>query len=125
MSHNIKNIKNENFKELNLIPREIKNKKKRKFNIPLIQITAFLIVFVCVLGFQAFSYKKLVSNFKVYFDSSNYSEANNYLVTEGNFNVFKALFLKNDLEGYFRTKANSVKEHVNLNELTPDEALLL
>lgn len=125
MSHNIKNIKNENFKELNLIPREVKIKKKRKFNIPLIPLTAFIIVLVCVLGFQAFSYKKLVSNFKEFFDSSSYAEANNYLVTEGNFNVFKALFLKNDLEGYFRTKANSVKEHVNLNELSPDEALLV
>lgn len=125
MSHNIKNIKNENFKEINLVPREVKIKKKRKFNIPLIPLTAFIIVLVCVLGFQAFSYKKLVSNFKGYFDSSSYAEANNYLVTEGNFNVFKALFLKNDLEGYFRTKANSVKEHVNLNELTPDEALLV
>ena len=125
MSHNIKNIKNENFKELNLVPRKVKIKKKRKFNIPLIPLTAFIIVLVCVLGFQAFSYKKLVSNFKGYFDSSSYAEANNYLVTEGNFNVFKALFLKNDLEGYFRTKANSVKEHVNLNELTPDEALLV
>lgn len=125
MSHNIKNIKNENFKELNLVPRKLNIKKKRKFNIPIIPITAFIIVLVCVLGFQAFSYKKLVSNFKGYFDSSDYSEANNYLVTEGNFNVFKALFLKNDLEGYFRTKANSVKEHVNLNELTPDEALLV
>ncbi|CUQ19901.1 L,D-transpeptidase [Clostridium baratii] len=125
MSYNIKNIKNENFKELNLIPREVKIKKKRKFNIPIIPITAFIIVLVFVLGFQAFSYKKLVSNFKGYFDSSNYAEANNYLVTEGNFNLFKALFLKNDLEGYFRTKANSIKEHVNLNELTPDEALLV
>lgn len=125
MSHNIKNIKNENFKEINLVPREVKIKKQRKFNIPLIPLTAFIIVLVCVLGFQAFSYKKLVSNFKGYFDSSSYAEANNYLVTEGNFNVFKALFLKNDLEGYFRTKANSVKEHVNLNELTPDEALLV
>ncbi|OPF53866.1 hypothetical protein BH721_08460 [Clostridium baratii] len=100
-------------------------KKKRKFNIPIIPITAFIIVLVFVLGFQAFSYKKLVSNFKGYFDSSNYAEANNYLVTEGNFNLFKALFLKNDLEGYFRTKATSIKEHVNLNELTPDEALLV
>lgn len=125
MSHNIKNIKNENFKELNLVPREVKITKKRKFNIPLIPLTAFIIVLVCVLGFQAFSYKKLVSNFKEFFDSSSYAEANNYLVTEGNFNVFKALFLKNDLEGYFRTKANSIKEHVNLNELTPDEALLV
>lgn len=125
MSYNIKNIKNENFKELNLIPREVKIKKKRKFNIPIIPIKAFIIVLVFVLGFQAFSYKKLVSNFKGYFDSSNYAEANNYLVTEGNFNLFKALFLKNDLEGYFRTKANSIKEHVNLNELTPDEALLV
>ncbi|MGL4571569.1 MAG: L,D-transpeptidase [Clostridium sp.] len=125
MSYNIKNINNENFKELNLVPRKIKSKKKRNFKIPLIPIIALIIVMTCTLGFQAFRYKTLVSNFKSYFDSSHYADANNYLVTEGNFNVFKSLFLENDLEGYFRTKVNSVKDHVNLNELNPDEALLV
>ncbi len=111
----------------NLDELELDNKSHKKFN-PIKIITALIVLIFIIAGivsYQAYQYKSLVSTFKDYFDSSNYSEANNYIVTSGNSNIFKSLFLEDDLETYFRIKLTDIKDKINLNELSTDDALVV
>lgn len=113
---------NDNLDELDL-----DNKSHKNFN-PIKIITALIVlVFISagIVSYQAYQYKSLISTFKDYFDSSNYSEANKYILTSGNSNIFKSLFLEDDLETYFRIKLTDVKDKLNLNELSSDDALVV
>ena len=101
------------------------NQNYRKFNfIKIVSIViGSIIILASVFSYQAYQYKSLMSNFKKSFDSSNYSEANNYILTSGNSNIFKSILLKNDLEYYFKEKIIDTRDKVNSNQLSSNEAL--
>lgn len=111
----------------NLNESESYNKNYRKLNIIKIAsiLIASIIILASIFSYQAYQYKALMSNFKESFDSSNYSEANNYIITSGNSNIFKSIFLKDDLESYFKVKLTDIKDKINSNQLLTTDALAI
>lgn len=103
------------------------NQNYKKFNfIKIVSIViASIIILASIFSYQAYQYKSLMSNFKKSFDSSNYSEANNYILTSGNSNIFKSILLKNDLEAYFKEKITDIRDKVNSNQLSSTDALAI
>ena len=103
------------------------NQHYRKFNfIRIVSIViASIIILASIFSYQAYQYKSLMYNFKESFDSSNYAEANNYILTSENFNIFKSILLKNDLESYFKEKIIDIRDKVNSNQLSSTDALAI
>ena len=103
------------------------NQNYRKFNfIRIVSIViASIIILASIFSYQAYQYKSLMYNFKESFDSSNYAEANNYILTSENFNIFKSILLKNDLESYFKEKIIDIRDKVNSNQLSSTDALAI
>lgn len=118
---------NNNDNLSNLDKLELNNKHHKKFNYKKIipALIVFIFIIAGIVGYQAYQYKSLISTFKDHFDSSNYSEANNYILTSGNSNIFKSIFLEDDLETYFRVKLTDIKDKIDLNELSTDDALIV
>lgn len=122
--HNI-NDSNEPINEDNL--NELEDRFYKRFNPKKLIPALIIIIFITagIVSYQAYQYKSLMATFKDNFDSSNYSEANKYIVTSGNSNIFKTFFLEDDLETYFRVKATDLKNKINLNEISKDDALIV
>lgn len=121
---------NDNLEEYAINESELYNKLNDRSDKKFKKIILALIIIIIFIGaaivsYQAYQYKSLLSTFKSHFDSSNYSEANKYIVTSGNSNIFKSLFLEDDLETYFRIKTTDLKNKVNLNEISKDDALIV
>ncbi|MBM7834092.1 hypothetical protein [Clostridium sardiniense] len=106
---------------------ELEDKFYKRFNPKKLIPALIIIIFITagIVSYQAYQYKSLMATFKDNFDSSNYSEANKYIVTSGNSNIFKAFFLEDDLETYFRVKATDLKNKISLNEISKDDALIV
>lgn len=119
-------INEDNLNELEL-DTKLEDKFYKKFNPKKLIPALIILIFITagIVSYQAYQYKSIIATFKDNFDSSNYSEANKYIVTSGNSNIFKSLFLKDDLETYFRIKATDLKNKINLNEISKDDALVL
>lgn len=64
-----------------------------------------------VVIYEFFSYKFLFNKFKNHFDNNEFSNANTLLITKGNFNPFKSLFLEKDLSKYFNTKLDNLSDN--------------
>lgn len=124
------NYLNENLEEYAINELELYDKLNDKSDKKFKKVILALIIIIIFIGaaivsYQAYQYKSLLSTFKDHFDSSNYSEANKYIITSGNSNIFKSLFLEDDLETYFRVKTTDLKNKINLNEISKDDALLV
>lgn len=123
MSHmdNFNNIKDINIPE---DKNQNNNSKKSKLNIKKLLPFAIAIALIIsiLLTYQGFSYKNLLSNFKNKFDSAKYTEANNYILTKSNLNIFKTIFLKNDLGEYFEDKLSTIENNLVSNKITTNDA---
>lgn len=100
--------------------------KKDKLNIKLVTIVlSSLLLIGGLVSFTALSYKSFLSEFKGYFDNAHYKTATNYIVTNGNMNLLKAVKLDSDLSNYFKDKLNTIATDINAGKISSDEALVV
>lgn len=85
---------------------------------------SLILLFVGINCYGIYRYNSIFDDFKNQFDSFNYSEANNILLTKDNINPFKALFIDKDLNDYFTSKVNSLSDSINNSTLSDDDILL-
>lgn len=93
-----------------------KNNNKLYLSILLIIMMLGSLVF-----YEYYTYKILVRDFSSSFDENEFSSANNILLTDGSFNPFKAIYLKDDLSAYFSTKVTNLSIELNdgnINEVS-------
>ena len=119
----------DNIKDINIPENNNKNSNLSKLKSNLKKLLPFTIAVILIIStlltYQGFSYKNLLSNFKNKFDSSNYNDANNYILTKSNFNIFKSILLKNDLKEYFEDKLSTVESNLTSNKITSDDANII
>lgn len=85
---------------------------------------SLILLFVGINCYGIYRYNSIFDDFKNQFDSFNYSEANNILLTKDNINPFKALFIDKDLNDYFTSKVNSLSDSINNSNLSDEDILL-
>lgn len=85
---------------------------------------SLILLFVGINCYGIYRYNSIFDDFKNQFDSFNYSEANNILLTKDNINPFKALFIDKDLNDYFTSKINSLSDSINNSALSDEDILL-
>lgn len=85
---------------------------------------SLILLFVGINCYGIYRYNSIFDDFKNQFDSFNYSEANNILLTKDNINPFKALFIDKDLKDYFASKVNSLSDSINNSTLSDEDILL-
>lgn len=85
---------------------------------------SLILLFVGINCYGIYRYNSIFDDFKNQFDSFNYSEANNILLTKDNINPFKALFIDKDLNDYFTSKVNSLSDSINNSTLSDEDILL-
>lgn len=85
---------------------------------------SLILLFVGINCYGIYRYNSIFDDFKKQFDSFNYSEANNILLTKDNINPFKALFIDKDLKDYFASKVNSLSDSINNSNLSDEDILL-
>lgn len=97
-----------------------------KFTIKKIHIIylSLLIIFLGISGYGFYRYNLTFTNFKTQFDSFNYSQANNILLTQENINPFKPLFINRDLKNYFSYKVNELYDSISNGNLSDEDILL-
>ncbi|MBY6939408.1 murein L,D-transpeptidase, partial [Clostridium botulinum] len=96
-------------------------------NIHINKSTVYILLFTLIILttlFHGYQYKKLVNNFKIDFDSNKFSQANNILLTQENFNPFKNLMLKRDLKKYFSNNITTLKQDLETSKLNEEEILI-
>lgn len=89
------------------------------------KLTLFLLpisIVTLIIAYQNVTYKKFLHNFKNYFNGAEYSKANNLIINEGKYNIFKGLSLNSDLESFFSEKLISVKDSLTNNTIKKDDA---
>ena len=89
----------------------------------IIIIISLLMIILGVLCGEAYKYNRLIDDFKRNFDSYNFSEANNIVLTKENFNIFKLFMLKNDLTSYLNSCADTISNDINNNSIYSSAAL--
>ncbi|PRR81574.1 putative L,D-transpeptidase YciB precursor [Clostridium vincentii] len=84
-----------------------------------------ILLIILMLGslvfYEYYTYKILVRDFSSSFDENEFSSANNILLTDGSFNPFKVIYLKDDLSAYFSTKITNLSIELNdgnINEVS-------
>lgn len=118
-----------NIKDINIPEDENLNNnlddKKLKFNFKkfLPEIISIILIIGLLLTYQGYKYNSMISNFKAQFDIANYEVANNYLLTTSNFNIFKSIFLENDLKDYFQNKVSKLQDSLASNDISSDDAM--
>ena len=85
---------------------------------------SLILLFVGINCYGIYRYNSIFDDFKKQFDSFNYSEANNILLTKDNINPFKTLFIDKDLKDYFASKVNSLSDSINNSTLSDEDILL-
>ncbi|WP_252254883.1 L,D-transpeptidase [Clostridium sp. ZBS12] len=96
-------------------------------NIHINKFTVYILLFTLITLttlFNGYQYKKLVNNFKIDFDNNKFSQANNILLTQENFNPFKNLMLKRDLKKYFSNNITTLKQDLETSKLNEEEILI-
>ncbi|MBE6049774.1 MAG: L,D-transpeptidase [Clostridium sp.] len=92
------------------------SKPKNNFKLSLLS-GSMILVLTSIIIYEFFSYKVLFNNFKTQFDNNKFSNANTLLITKGNFNPFKSLFLETDLSKYLNTKLDNISSNNDSNLL--------
>lgn len=90
--------------------------------LPLILILS-LATFLCLLFYLVLSYKMLLEEFTNSFSKNKFSNANTILITKGNFNPIKKIFLKDDLLYYFNNVISEIPNKLNNNEISKNEVI--
>ena len=98
--------------------------KNKIFNLPLTPILS-LSILLTLFFYLIFSYKILLRDFTDSFSENKFSNANTILITKGNFNPIKKIFLKNDLLDYFNNIISEVPSKLDNNEITKNEVINL
>lgn len=84
-----------------------------------------LAILLMLFFYLIFSYKILLRDFTDSFSDNKFSNANTILITKGNFNPVKKIFLKNDLLTYFNNIISEVSNKLDNNEITENEVINL
>lgn len=98
--------------------------KNKIFNLPLAPFLS-LAILLTLFFYLIFSYKILLRDFTDSFSENKFSNANTILLTKGNFNPIKKIFLKNDLLDYFNNIISEVPNKLDNNEITKNEVINL
>lgn len=91
-------------------------------NIILLWILLISICAGCI--YEYHRYNKFIDSFKSSFTNYNFSEANNLLLTEQNFNPFKLLIMNKDISQYFNNEISSLSEDIKNDNISPEDALM-
>lgn len=79
-------------------------------------------IIIVIIAYQNISYNKFLHNFKNYFNNAEYSNANNTIINESKYNIFKKLSLNSDLKYFFNTKLDSINQALSSNSITKKDA---
>ena len=92
-----------------------------KLNNKILKLPSILIlslaIFLCLLFYLVFSYKMLLDEFTNSFGENKFSTANTILITKGNLNPIKKIFLKDDLSYYFNNVISEIPNKLNKIEI--------
>ena len=100
---------------------KIKNKKLSK------RIFCLFILFIIIClsyTYESYKYNKFIDAFKTNFNQYKFSEANNLLLTNQNFNPFKLLRMSSDISQYFNNKVTSLSEDIQNKAISSEDALM-
>lgn len=97
-------------------------KASKSFRIITSIITSLLII-CCGLLYEAYRYNCLINNFKTNFNDYKFSEANNLLLTNQEFNIFKIFMLNHDLSKYFDDKISTLSAELKSGHISDYYAL--
>lgn len=98
--------------------------KNKIINLPLTPVLS-LAILLMLFFYLLFSYKILLRDFTDSFSDNKFSNANTILITKGNLNPIKKIFLKNDLLDYFNNIISEVPSKLDNNEITKNEVINL
>lgn len=82
-----------------------------------------IIIFTLLCLFTLYNYNKTFNDFYYNFDNNNYYKANNILLTNGNYNPLKSLFLKRNLTNYFNNLISKLSKEINNGTISDTEAI--
>ena len=100
---------------------KIKNKKLSRKTLCLF----ILFIFICLSSiYQYYKYNKFIDAFKANFNEYKFSEANNLILTNQNFNLFKLFRMNNDIFQYFNTKVTALSEDIQNKNISSEDALI-
>ena len=74
--------------------------------------------------YEYYKYNKFIDAFKTNFNKYKFSEANNLVLTNQNFNPFKLFLMNNDISQYFNTKITSLSEDLDNKNISSENALI-
>lgn len=105
----------------NIFDYKIKNKNSHKKII----LLCIIFIYICVnLLFSYYKYNKFINSFKDNFNNYKFSEANNMLLTEENFNFFKLIMLNKDISLYFNNEFITLSEEIKNRSISSENALI-
>ena len=105
----------------NIFDTNIKNKISHK------KIIILFIIIICIfinLLLSYYKYDKFINSFKNKFNDYKFSEANNMLLTEQNFNFFKLILLNKDISLYFNNEIITLSEKIKTKSISSENALI-
>lgn len=105
----------------NFFNNNIKNKNPHK------KIMILCIIFISIfigLFLSYYKYTKFINSFKNNFNNNKFSESNNILITEENFNFFKLIMLNKDISSYFNNEIIALSEKINNKSISSEDALI-
>lgn len=105
----------------NIFGNKIKNRNPHK------KFIILCMVFICLFTYSFFSYykyNKFINSFKDTFNNYKFSEANNMLLTEQNFNLFKLIMLNKDISLYFNNEIIKISEEIKSKSISSENALI-
>lgn len=88
------------------------NKRRLFYYFTLLTLT------LCIGFYMIYSYDKLFKDFKIAFESNNYSKANDILINKGTFNPLKKVLLNKKLNTYFSSCAEDLYTRYKENEVS-------
>jgi tetratricopeptide (TPR) repeat protein len=74
--------------------------------------------------YSHYKYHKLIEAFETNFNEYKFSEANNLLLLEQNFNPFKLLMLDKDISQYFNNETNNLSNEIESKTISSENALM-
>ena len=101
------------------------NKIKIKISYKKIISLCILLTAICLSCiYSYYKYNKFIDSFKTSFSDYNFSEANNTLLTEQNFNIFKLIMMNKDISLYFNNEVNALSLEIKNKTISSENALL-
>lgn len=95
---------------------------KKTYKAVLFLLTLSIIFSYCF--YESYKYNKFIYNFKSNFNEYKFSEANNLLLTEQNFNPFRLFKFNSDIYKYFNEKLSTLSSDIENNAISPENVLV-